>query len=224
MRVLVVDDEPLARTRIVRLLADVEDAEVVGEAGDGVEAKELIEALGPDVVLLDIDMPELDGMALAESTELPPVIFTTAHAEHAVRAFGVDAVDYLLKPIAKERLMEALERVRRLPVPPIQLQARFGDTVRIVDARAVARFTAKDKYTAFEIDDEELYLDESLNTLGERLARAGFLRVHRSELVNMRRAVALHTRKSGLVLELDDGAEVSVSRRAAAGVRKWIVS
>ena len=171
MRVLVVDDEPLARARVIRLLADVEDVEVVGEAGDGVEAQERIETLAPDLVLLDIDMPELDGMSLAERGDLPPVIFTTAYAEHAVRAFGVDAVDYLLKPIAKERLTEALDRVRRLPVPPIQLQARFGDTVRIVDARGVARFTAKDKYTAFEIDGEELYLDES-STRSPMISRA----------------------------------------------------
>ena len=220
MRILIVDDEPLARARLVRLLADVSGAVVVGEAGDGVAAREAIAALAPDVVLLDIEMPELDGMALAETGELPPVIFTTAYAEHAVRAFGVEAVDYLLKPVAKERLEEALERVRRRPPAPIPLTARCGETVRVVDARAVARFTAKDKYTAFTVDGEELYLDESLKTLEERLERAGFLRVHRAELVDMNAAVALHTRASGLVLELSDGSLVPVSRRMAASVRR----
>jgi DNA-binding LytR/AlgR family response regulator len=109
VRALVVDDEPFARRRLIRMLAALGDVEVVGEAEDGVQALEQIGRLEPDVVFLDIRMPGLDGMSLAAAGRgmLPPVIFTTAYDEYAVRAFAAEALDYLLKPVEPERLREA---------------------------------------------------------------------------------------------------------------------
>ena len=132
MRVLVVDDEPLARARVVRMLAAFDDVEVVGEAEDGVAAQAAIARCAPDVLLLDIEMPRLDGLELAERAHVP-IVFTTAYAEHAWRAFEVAAVDYLLKPISHDGLARALDRVRQLARPgTVRLVARCGSTLRIV--------------------------------------------------------------------------------------------
>ncbi|WP_437292418.1 LytR/AlgR family response regulator transcription factor [Sorangium sp. So ce406] len=113
VRVLVVDDEALARARLVRMLARVEDVEVVGEAATGAHALERTRELQPDLLLLDVDMPGLDGFGVAEAVGMPLVVFTTAHAQYAALAFEADAVDYLLKPVVQERLERALEKVRQ---------------------------------------------------------------------------------------------------------------
>ncbi|WP_437653627.1 LytR/AlgR family response regulator transcription factor [Sorangium sp. So ce1182] len=113
VRVLVVDDEALARARLVRMLARVEDIEVVGEAATGAHALERARELHPDLLLLDVDMPGLDGFGVAEAVGAPLVVFTTAHAQYAALAFEADAVDYLLKPVVQERLERALEKVRQ---------------------------------------------------------------------------------------------------------------
>ncbi len=122
MRVLVVDDEPLARDRLVRMLGTIADAEAVGEAASGREAIEKIAELAPDCVLLDIHMPGVDGLEVARNAGVP-VVFTTAHDSYAVDAFELSAVDYLLKPVRKERLQRALEKARRgsvaTPAPAI---------------------------------------------------------------------------------------------------------
>ena len=116
MRVLLADDEPLARALLRHLLTEEPGVEVVGEAGDGREAGERIAALDPDVLIIDIEMPEMDGMAAAgllHGLDRPAVIFATAHSDRALDAFDIDAADYLLKPIRRERLTEALNRARR---------------------------------------------------------------------------------------------------------------
>lgn len=225
MRVVVVDDEPLARRRLIRMVRDL-GADVVGEAGDGREALTVIRAVGPDLVLLDIRMPELDGLALAAMSDLPPIVFTTAHADHAVEAFALAATDYLLKPVRRERLAEALaragdpERSRRVvaQLGGARLVVRTGAVSRLFDARRVARIRATDKVSVFVVDGVEHVLDESLVELEDRLREVGFLRVHRGELVNLDRVVALHRGEGGFVLELDDGERVPVSRRRVAEV------
>lgn len=219
MRILIVDDEPLARRRLVRLVEQLGEDEIAGEADDGVAALEAIARLAPDVVLLDISMPGLDGLAVAAADHAVPVIFTTAHPEHAVAAFEVEAVDYLLKPIALERLEAALARARRHQ-PTIRLSARCHDSTRVFEANCVARYTARDKYTTCHLDGEELVLDESLNTLEARLSKLGYVRVHRAELIDLACVVRTHSEGGRLTLELDDGATVAVSRRATAEVRR----
>lgn len=218
--------------------------EVVGGAVDGIEALEQIERLQPDAVLLDIHMPGLSGIELAaRHRSLPPIIFVTAHDEHAVRAFEVNAVDYLLKPVEPERLARALARLaerrpeaagtalrsaletllaardgRAEPDPP-RVAARVGDSLRLIDPRLVTRFRATDKYAVCVLDGREWIVDESLAVLEQRLAPHGFVRVHRSELVQLARVTALHADGGTLEAELDDGQRVPVSRRMAADLK-----
>jgi DNA-binding LytR/AlgR family response regulator len=237
MRILVVDDEPLARRRLLRLLGKIPDIVVIGEAADGLEARERIAVLSPDLVLLDIAMPELDGLALAASGSLPPIIFTTAHHEHAIQAFELAAIDYLLKPIELERLRRAIERVRARVPPkmenlaqlfealsrerhaPLRVMARYGNSVRLFDPRRITRFHATDKYVVFDMEGEQMILDDSLNALEEKLAGLRFLRVHRSELINLDQVSALHQADGETTVEMSDGQRVPVSRRALAALK-----
>jgi two-component system LytT family response regulator len=240
MKALVVDDEPFARRRLRRLLEALGDVEVIGEAVDGRDALRKIKALGPEVVFLDIRMPGLDGLSLAASGEdLPPIVFTTAYHEYAVQAFDSEAVDYLLKPIEPERLRKAVERVRshqrtddlahRLEnvlkriastAAPPRIAARTGSTAYVFDPREIIRFRAESKYVVFRHHGKSYVLDDTISVLEQRLAPLGFLRPHRSELVNGRHVLALHAEGRTATLELTDGARIAVSRRRLAGVRQ----
>ena len=232
MRVLIVDDEPLARSRLRRLCARIEGVEVCGEAGDGEAALASIAALAPDVVLLDIDMPGLDGLAVAESRGEagPAVIFTTAHARYALDAFEADALDYLLKPVVPERLERALAKVRRARARPegsgtdaSRLTVQDGSTLRVFDVRQIRRFRATDKYVVFHCEGAEHETRESLASLETRLAPLGFVRVHRAELVRLDSVRALEPEPGGAAtLVLDDGSRVPVSRRSATEVRRML--
>jgi DNA-binding LytR/AlgR family response regulator len=233
-----VDDEPPARRRLRRMLERLPDVTVCGEAGDGHEALERIASLAPDLVLLDVRMPGLTGVELAAREGLPPIVFTTAYDEYAVRAFDVAAVDYLLKPIRAERLREAVERARgragapdvarvrelleRLARPDVvrPLSARAGAVVRLVDPREVTRIRAADRYAVIVHAGAELVLDESLAELEERLRDQGFVRTHRAELVNTRHVRALRDSPDGLVVELSDGQRARASRRLAPELRR----
>ncbi|MCB9598595.1 MAG: response regulator transcription factor [Sandaracinaceae bacterium] len=223
MRILVVDDEPIARARLVRLLGRIEGAEVAGEASTGAEALELVDRLRPDALLLDIDMPGLDGLAVAERPGIPPVIFTTAHQQFALEAFEANAYDYLLKPVAKERLERGLARVaaRAAVAPadpePWRLVVSDGALKRFVDARAIDAFTSDQKYVAFRVDGEEVLTRESLDALEARLGPLGFVRANRGALVR-REAITAYDTAAGEVV-LSGGDRVPVSRRAAPAVR-----
>ncbi len=232
MNVLVVDDEAPARRRLERQLHEL-GHRVVAEAGDGEAALEAIRLHAPDVVLLDIRMPGLDGLTLVQRTQaLPPVIFCTAWSEFAVQAFEVNAVDYLLKPVRTERLGEALRRVSTrpaalakvlevvAPVSPTRLVTATRGTVRFFDALEVTRFWASEKYTLFRADGAEHLLEESLVALGERLAPFGFVQVHRAELVRVAAVRSLKSEDGVHEVELADGQRARVSRRELATVRR----
>ncbi len=236
MKVLVVDDEAPARRRLLDLLEELPGIEVVGEASDGLEALAAIERTHPDLVLLDIEMPELDGLSLAARyAELPAIIFVTAYSEHAVKAFDVHAVDYLLKPVRQERLVEALGRVRsngkRGPtflgtlhrpaaneIPRVVVQERGA--IRLFDARAINRFYASEKYTAFVCDGQEQLTQEPLLELEERLRPHGFMRVHRGELVRVSAIRSLRSEGGCHELDLVDGQTARVSRRLMSALKK----
>lgn len=239
MRVLVVDDERIARERLVRMLRRIEGVEVAGQAADAEEALALISSAHPDLVLLDIRMPGLSGIEFAQRTpELPPIVFVTAHEEHALAAFDAAAVDYLLKPVEQDRLARAIERVRRIARPsrgdeierllrrvagqdvPQRLSARRGDVVHLFDPRELCRVRAAGDYCAFLHEGREYLVDESLAALEERLAAHGFLRVHRAELVNLHRVRAIRRQDDGAVIELQSGETATVSRRFMPLVRE----
>ncbi len=240
---LVVDDEAPARRRLLRMLAEEADVEVVGEASDGHEARALIERHAPDLVLLDVQMPELDGLALARGPGMPALVFTTAHAEHAVAAFELAALDYLLKPIERERLRRALARVRerlaqvrgagldatqlgelmrgareRGAAP--RLAAREGNRVHLFELASITRLSAQDKYVVLQYRGREYLLGDSLAELEARLAGFGFLRVHRAELVNLAAVVAVAGEPGQARVELRDGQHAPVSRRELPALRR----
>lgn len=229
VRVLVVDDEPLARARLVRMLAGIEGIDSVAEAASGPAALAMIEETPTDVVLLDIQMPGLSGLALAETPGLPAVIFTTAHVEFGARAFDLDAVDYLTKPVRRERLERALQRVRRrateakaAPAAAHRLAVHGPRGVRFVDLARATALRALDKYTAIFVDGEEHLVRESLDALEERLKGDGFVRVHRAALVRTNAISSMSTEKGALVAELVDGTSVEVSRRNGPMLRRWL--
>lgn len=240
LRALVVDDEAPARRRLGRQLTELE-VEVVGEVGDGEAALEAVRALKPDVMFLDIRMPGLDGLTLAQRfTELPPIVFCTAWNEFAVQAFEVNAVDYLLKPVRAERLAKAVEKLSaRTPVAPAAVEkalhavapanparlisADRGE-VRFFDARSVTRLWARDKYTLFFADGAEHLTEESLVSLAQRLQPFGFVQTHRSELIRLDSVRALRSEDGVHEVTLSDGQVARVSRRELAGVRQALLS
>ncbi len=236
MRVLVVDDEPLARERLQRLLEELPGFEVAGTAGNGHEALERQRALDADVVLLDIRMPGMDGMEaarqLAALPRPPVVIFTTAYGEHALEAFEAQAIDYLLKPVRSERLQQALEKARRL-VP--QQQGAAGETsevlsiphqggLRLVPLDEVVWFQADNKYVSAHLKSgEELLLEESLKSL-EQAYPQRLLRIHRSALVSLWALSGMEKDGEGTFrARLSDTEQrPEISRRHAAEVRRLL--
>lgn len=196
--VLVVDDEAPARERLRRLVGELEGYTVVAEAANGLEALEHVNRVRPDILLLDIRMPEMDGMEVAghlAAMERPPaVIFTTAYDQYAMEAFESEAIGYLLKPVRQRRLERALQLAARLTQTQIDglpqkpkgkrkhISARVGDVLRLVPINTIQFFRADQKYvTVYHIDGEEI-IDESLKMLAEELAPE-FVRIHRSLLV-----------------------------------------
>ena len=203
MRVLIVDDEPPARERLRSMLGEVGEFEVVGEAGNGEQAIDLVDKLTPDVVLLDVRMPGIDGLEvarhLATLPEPPAVIFTTAFDEYALQAFDSEAVAYLLKPIRAEKLRAALTKAARLTRPQLQQVAaaarepthrlhigvRGRDGLKLIPIEDVFYFHADQKYTTVKHLKGEDLIEDSLKTLEEEFA-ASFVRIHRNAVVNTR--------------------------------------
>jgi DNA-binding LytR/AlgR family response regulator len=238
MRVLVVDDELPARRRLTRMVAALDGIAAVDEAASSLEALAAVERARPDLLLLDIHMPGLDGLSLAARyADLPPVVFVTAHDEHAVAAFEVHAIDYLLKPVRPQRLAEAIDRARTRGSPPasafqaLRLPVRSRaprvvthqrGAIRFFDALAITRFWAEAKYTMFRAHGSVHLTTESLSALAERLTPHGFIRVHRRELVRGSAIRALRITSGGHTVELDDGQTPQVGRRAVAALKRLL--
>jgi DNA-binding LytR/AlgR family response regulator len=227
VKILLVDDEPVARQRIERALGQLDQAHEVRHAGNAREALAAIGVEAPDVVLLDIEMPGVDGLTLAALPTLPPVILVTAHADRALAAFEVGAIDYLVKPVSRERLAQALARVRvrsaapstpQAEVPSWRLTVVDGTLRRFVDAREVACFHADEKYLRFSFGGRDHLLRESLDALETQLASHGFVRAHRGALVRVA-AVEAFEQAGGGSLVLITGEHVPVSRRCLPFVR-----
>jgi DNA-binding LytR/AlgR family response regulator len=227
--VLIADDEAPARRRLMRMLAEIGGVEIVGEASTGREVVRETERRCPDLLLLDIEMPELDGLDVARALSARcHVVFITAHQEHAIEAFDLEAVDYLLKPVTRERLAEALRRarVRRLAAAPengaemARVVTHTRGTKHLFDARRIAHFWAVDKYVAFHCEGEEHLTEESLSALEERLAPFGFVRVHRAHLVRRAAIRAITVQDRAVEARLQDGSAVPVSRRMVKRLKR----
>ena len=233
LKILIVDDEPPARARLRRLLGSVPDCEVLGEAGSGDQALEMIGELQPDGLLLDISMPGLDGMTLARALKLqdpsPAVVFCTAWPDKALQAFDCDAVDYLVKPVRLERLCEAMEKVRRIAALSEDgsdgpfLRSIVGGRTELVALADVVCLLAEDKYTTVIHPQGKSVINNSLVELESRFENS-FLRIHRNALVARNRIRGLDQSGHGPVRVILDGIEFrpEVSRRKLPEVRRMI--
>ncbi|MBN1979275.1 MAG: response regulator transcription factor [Anaerolineae bacterium] len=243
MRILIVDDERPARERLKRLLDGIEGVELIGEAEDGPQAVALIERVRPDLVLLDIQMPGLDGFGVIEALEEPPpVVFVTAYDEYAIQAFEVSALDYLLKPISHERLEKAIRRAhgahaegqplasRLTPLLEnlasqghylARLAVRDGNRIRVLDADAVDWLGVENEQTFVHVGSEAYLIRRTLVDLEMLLDPARFFRAHRSAVVNLDRVKEIVPWfKGSHKLRLTTGAEVELSRAQARALRE----
>lgn len=237
IRALIVDDEPLAREKIRTLLRNHPEVEVIGEPRDGLEAVEAIRLDPPDLIFLDVQMPELDGFGvLAEvgPQTVPAIVFVTAYDEYALKAFDVHAIDYLLKPFDRERFERALARAvdlirgkpsdtdERILALLAELQAnqprkylermvvKSGGRVYFVVAEDIDWIEAAGNYVELHVGDERHLIRWTMKTLGQQLDPADFLRVHRSAIVNIRRIKELQPWFNGdYVIILDTGAQIT---------------
>jgi two-component system LytT family response regulator len=237
-RTVLVDDEPLALKRLRRLLESHDDTiHVVGTANNGADAVAVINDLRPDLVFLDIQMPELNGFDVLERLDyLPLVIFSTAFDQYALKAFEVNSIDYLLKPVDPERLEKAVSKLHRiaeggakdlhdriknalasLPAgQPVRFPVRIGDRIRLVPAAEVVFFRAADKYVELHTQDSDYLLTRSLAKLEAELPSADFVRVHRSVVVNVNYIDEIAKGfKGGWIVRMKDNnrTELPVSRR-----------
>ena len=219
MRAVLVDDERLARKELTRLLAAHPEVELVGEAANVAEGVALIDAEEPDLVFLDIEMPDGTGFALLERLERTPhVIFTTAFDQHAVKAFEVNALDYLLKPVEPSRLKAALEKVpvssRPRGAPLDQVFVRDGDRCWFLKLSTVPLLESDGNYTRVHVEGRQPMINRSLHYLEERLDPAVFFRASRQFLINLSAITAMEPGPEGrLVARLTTGREIEMSRR-----------
>ncbi len=243
MKILIIDDEPLARERLKQIITELQLGEVVAEGSNGEQAVMLSQQYTPDVVLLDIRMPGMDGIEAAKHImkldEPPAIIFTTAYDEYALTAFDTHAVDYLLKPIRKERLQDALESAKRLTkvqIEKINLQeqdkqrrqhisARLGGELRLIDVKDILYLFAEHKYVTVRYSEGSVLIEESLRSLEEEFNDV-FIRIHRNALVSLKSIAALDKLKDGghqiKLHGIDETLEVS--RRHLPIVRKIMKS
>jgi DNA-binding LytR/AlgR family response regulator len=244
MRALIVDDEAPARARLSALLEEL-GVEIVGEAANGLEALQLSRDRRPDVLFLDVSMPEIDGFDVARhlAEPRPLIVFQTAYSEFAVKAFEHEALDYLVKPVTRERLAQAIDRIARrtpaatrrwsagelatlgeaighVPARPERLLVRHGTAHRLVPVAEIERFNAGEGMVYAHVGTSLHGTDYTLNELEERL-RGAFVRTSRSDLVSIPHVKTIASNGDGsATVTLTSGAAVHVSRRRAAAVRK----
>jgi two-component system LytT family response regulator len=236
MKALLIDDERLARNELRRLLAAFPEIEIAGEASQPRQARELMAAMRPDILFLDVQMPGETGMEFLESLEppVPHVIFTTAYDEFAVKAFELNAIDYLLKPVDPARLAAAVERLPglrqaeapRRPAAGIldasdKVFVREGEKCWFVEVGQIRLLESEGNYTRVHFGDAQPQLFRSLNAMEERLDPKFFFRANRRQIVNISWIAGIEPWfSSGLLVQLKGGAKVELSRRQAQEFRE----
>jgi two-component system LytT family response regulator len=249
IRALIADDESLARERIRTLLQDEPGIQIVGEARDGPDAIAQVGALRPDLLFLDVEMPDVDGFGVLQAIgaeNMPLVIFTTAYDQYAIRAFEAAAVDYLLKPFNQERFHTAVERVRRqldqgrqqdlserlrALLEQVQARPRALDRLIVKSAGRVVFLKADEidyveaaaNYVCLHVGKESHLLRETMNSFELKLDSEKFLRIHRSIIVNLEKIRALEPCNNGeYIVVLDNGKELSLSRSYRDRLQKFL--
>ena len=243
MRTLIVDDEPLARRGILLRLRKFKDIEVVGECGDGASAVKKILMLAPDLVFLDVQMPEMDGFEVLRALPadaVPAVIFVTAYEQHAVRAFEVHALDYLVKPLDDERFLAAVNRALKLGQTQLSNQVlqllgsrsgeyvsrfpvRTGQRIQIVPVEEIDWIGASGDYAELHARGKVYLIRETMNSLQQKLNPAMFVRIHRSRIIRgdfIRELRLIDNRE--YVVRLCDGSEHRSSRTYADQLEGWL--
>ena len=243
MRALIVDDEPLARKGVLLRLKHFKDIEVVGECGDGATAVKKILTLAPDLVFLDVQMPEMDGFEVLRALPaeaVPGVIFLTAYEQHAVRAFEVHALDYLVKPIDDDRFLAAVNRALKLGQQQLsnktvrlldnrsgeyvsRFPVRTGQRIQIVPTEEIDWISASGDYAELHARGKIYLIRETMNSLQQKLNPAMFVRIHRSRIVRgdfIRELRLIDNRE--YVLKLSDGSEHRSSRTYADQLERWL--
>jgi two-component system LytT family response regulator len=230
MRALIVDDERLARKELMKLLAEHPSIEVVGEAANADEADKMIEELNPDLLFLDIQMPGRSGFQLLESLDaVPLVVFTTAYDEFALKAFEINALDYLLKPITADRLSDAVQKIqekernrsgrardKKLGLED-QVFVKDGERCWFVSLANIRMFESDGNYIKVYFDTNRPMIHKSLNALDEKLDERAFFRASRKHIVNLSWVDSIEPWfNGGLMVKLKGGDKVEVSRRQAA--------
>jgi DNA-binding LytR/AlgR family response regulator len=233
LRVLIADDEPIAREILREHIDAIAGLEFAGEATTGAEAISRIFDLRPDVVLLDLQMPELDGLAVVRSLtgdRTPLIIFVTAYENHALAAFEVGAIDYLLKPVRRERLEKALDKARRqlkpahTPAPSETLRkivGRRGTDLYLLDPAEIVAFQADGELVHIVTTAQRYLSDHSLKVLQDKLEQTRFRRIHRSTIINtdhIRKISPLSSKR--WLLKMSNNFEAVVSKRLASAIRE----
>lgn len=218
IRALLIDDEPVARERVRTMLDKHDDFSIIGECADGVEAREAIATLRPDVIFLDIEMPRVNGMSLLEgfsAKERPVVLLVTAHSRHAAEAFDLAAADYLLKPYTQERFDRAVQRARRAVEARSTRQRderlafkKSRGKVIFVRSATIRFVAAEGNYSRVYTTDGAILVRETIQSLEEQLDPAVFIRVHRAAIVNRTHVVELHRDAEGRTAVLVSPADV----------------
>lgn len=240
MKVLIVDDEPPARSRLNNMLAERDGVDVVGEAANGLEAVEMVQKTRPDVVLMDIRMPGMDGLEaaryLSQMEEPPAIVFTTAYSEHALEAFDAHAVAYLVKPIRQEHLDAALEKTRKLTKAQLStlsreteqsgrthICARIRGNLELFPVEDIVYFQADQKYVTVRHINGEVLIEDALKNLEQEFAPK-LVRIHRNALVNTAYIAGMDKESPSRFLvkfnKIDDRLEIS--RRHVAEVRRLL--
>lgn len=235
MKAIIVDDERLARNELKTMLAEYKDIEIVAECANAEEAKAKIDQLKPDVIFLDINMPGKSGLELVEEiSAMPDVVFVTAYDEHAIKAFELNAFDYLLKPVQSQRLAETIKKLsikdassKSENTGPLDASElifiKDGEKCWFVKLADIRLFESEGNYVRVYFDNFKPLILRSLNNLENRLNERQFFRASRKHIINLSYIASVETWfNGGLMVKMKDGKEVEISRRQAVKIKDML--